>query len=113
MNERWKTVRRLLAVRLDSLGDVLMTTPALRAFRQSLGCHVTLLTSACGAAAARFVPEVDESIAFAAPWMKVGRPDADLEILETIRAGQFDAAAIFTVHSQSALPAAYLCRLAG
>ena len=31
----WRGVRRLLAVRLDNLGDVLMTTPALAALRQS------------------------------------------------------------------------------
>ena len=70
MKDSWKDVRRLLCVRLDSLGDVLMSTPAMRAFRETLGCHVTLLTSAAGAAAARLVPEVDEVIEFAAPWMK-------------------------------------------
>ena len=64
----WQNVRRLLCVRLDSLGDVLMTTPAMRAFRQSLGCRVTLLTSAAGAAVAPFVPEIDDVMVFAAPW---------------------------------------------
>ena len=46
MSPGWKGIRNLLAVRLDAVGDVLMTTPALRAFRESLGCRVTLLTSA-------------------------------------------------------------------
>src|SRR3954471_12392168 len=113
MTGPWQGVRRLLCVRLDSLGDVLMTTPAMRAFRESLGCRITLLTSASGAAAAKHVPEVDDVIEFAAPWMKVGRPDSGLAILRTIVARQFDAAAIFTVYSQSALPAAHLCHLAG
>src|SRR6185437_412186 len=71
----WKGVRRLLCVRLDSIGDVLMSTPAVRAFRETLGCRVTLLTSAAGAATAAFVPEVDEAIEFAAPWMKATGED--------------------------------------
>jgi lipopolysaccharide heptosyltransferase II len=109
----WQDVRRLLCVRLDSIGDVLMSTPAIRAFRETLGCRVTLLTSAAGAAAAAFVPEVDEVITFAAPWMKAtgDAPTADFAMMERLR--DFDAAAIFTVYSQNPLPAAYLCYLAG
>jgi lipopolysaccharide heptosyltransferase II len=111
----WQAVRRLLCVRLDSIGDVLMTTPAIRAFRETLGCHVTLLTSAAGAATAPFVPEVDEVIEFAAPWMKATgeAATADLAMMARLRAARFDAAVIFTVYSQSPLPAAYLCHLAG
>jgi ADP-heptose:LPS heptosyltransferase len=38
-------VRRVLAVRLDSLGDVLMCTPALQAMRKAWpDAHLTLLT---------------------------------------------------------------------
>jgi lipopolysaccharide heptosyltransferase II len=114
MNDSWKSVRRLLCVRLDSLGDVLMSTPAMRAFRGSLDCHVTLLTSPAGAAAARLVPEVDEVVEFAAPWMKsTAGASADRETIERLAAARFDAAVVFTVYSQSALPAAYLCTLAG
>jgi len=111
----WQDVRRLLCVRLDSLGDVLMSTPAIRAFRQSLGCHITLLTSAAGAAVAPFVPEIDEVITFDAPWMKAttGAPTRDAEMIATLAARAFDAAAIFTVYSQNPLPAAYMCHLAG
>src|ERR671928_171566 len=36
IDERWRDVRRVLAVRLDNLGDVLVTTPALPAIKQSL-----------------------------------------------------------------------------
>ena len=112
----WATVKRLLCVRLDSMGDVLMTTPALRAFKQSgRGRSVTLLTSRAGAAVAPFVREVDDSIQFIAPWMKAGdREDTrDAALVEELRRRRFDAAAIFTVYSQSPLPAAYLCYLAG
>ncbi|MBC7206103.1 MAG: hypothetical protein H5U27_06270, partial [Methyloversatilis sp.] len=33
--DAWRAARRVLAVRLDNIGDVLMTTPALRALRQT------------------------------------------------------------------------------
>ena len=69
----WRDARSVLCIRLDSLGDVLMCTPAMRAIKQSRqGRMLTLLTSAAGAAAAPYIPEVDAVIAHAAPWMKGG-----------------------------------------
>jgi lipopolysaccharide heptosyltransferase II len=41
------------------------------------------------------------------------RPGEDLAMVERLRGERFDAAVIFTVFSQSPLPAALLCRLAG
>ena len=38
----WSEARRLLCVRLDNAGDVLMTTPAIRGCRETFGCRVTL-----------------------------------------------------------------------
>lgn len=119
--QRWQRARRILCVRLDNLGDVLMTTPAMRALKVSApDRHLTLLGSASGVAAARHVPEIDAAIRYDAPWVKhagaVEDADAlrrDHALIETLRAGQFDAAVIFTVFSQSALPAAMSCRLAG
>lgn len=112
----WHTAKNILCIRLDYLGDVLMTTPALRALRQSIpGCRITLLTSAAGAAAARYIPEIDNTIEYAAPWMKSGEAhDAtvDFATIDTLMRCRFDAAVIFTVYSQSPLPAAMLCRLA-
>jgi lipopolysaccharide heptosyltransferase II len=114
MTSSWQGVRRLLCVRLDSIGDVLMTTPAIRALRETLGCHVTLLTSAAGAAVAPLVPEIDETLVFAAPWMKAAHTATnDAEMIARLRTGHYDAAVIFTVYSQNPLPAAYLCYLAG
>ncbi|HVH39823.1 MAG TPA: glycosyltransferase family 9 protein [Gemmatimonadaceae bacterium] len=117
---RWRSARDVLCVRLDTIGDVLMTTPALRAVRGTPRARrVTLLTSGAGAAIARLVPEVDEVIAYDAPWLKHGaacRADdgfADREMIARLRARRFDAAVIFTVYSQSALPAAMMCHLAG
>ncbi|QYF92236.1 glycosyltransferase family 9 protein [Massilia sp. PAMC28688] len=112
----WQQARHVLAVRLDSLGDVLMCTPALRAIKEaSPKRSLTLLTSAGGAAGADFVPDIDAVLRYEAPWMKppcAGLPH-DLRIIEAMRAERFDAAVIFTSYSQSPLPAAMLCRLAG
>jgi len=114
----WDRAGSILCVRLDALGDVLMTTPALRALKESRpGRRLTLLTSPSGAAAGPLVPEVDDCWTYEAPWMKAtaGRADprADLAMIERLRGGGFDAAAIFTVQSQNPLPAALACHLAG
>lgn len=112
----WDEARRVLAVRLDSLGDVLMTTPALRALRESVpGRRITLMTGPAGASVASLVPEVDEVLVYEAPWIKAtgarGKSEGDREMIARLR-GRFDAVVIFTVYSQSALPAALLCYLA-
>ena len=114
----WLDAERVLCVRLDAMGDVLMTTPALRALRESgpPGRSITLLTSPSGAAVARLVPEVDAILTYDAPWMKATapRPDgaADRAFIEHLRGLRFDAAAICTVYSQNPLPAALMCHLA-
>ncbi|PMS15291.1 glycosyl transferase [Trinickia dabaoshanensis] len=110
-------VKRILCVRLDRLGDILMTTPAIHALRTSApGRHITLLTSNVGAQAAPHLSDVDEVIAYDAPWHGLAghtSPSVDLAMQRTLEAGRFDAAVIFTVYSQSALPSAMLCYLAG
>ncbi|HEX6007394.1 MAG TPA: glycosyl transferase, partial [Burkholderiales bacterium] len=67
----WDAARNVLCVRLDSMGDVLMTSPAMRALRESHRARrLTLLTSRSGATVAPHIPEVDAVIEFTAPWMK-------------------------------------------
>jgi lipopolysaccharide heptosyltransferase II len=55
-------------------------------------------------------------ITYQAPWIKATPPRQDSrperEIVERLRQARFDAAVIFTVYSQSALPAGLLCYLA-
>src|ERR687886_1499853 len=126
IDERWRTVRRVLAVRLDNLGDVLVTTPAIHAIKQSLpmlargvpGANLTLLASPVGVQAGRLNPDIDEVIVYEAPWMDPWHrlpQDADREqrMIATLKEREFDGAIIFTSFRQSALPAAYLCYLAG
>ncbi|MGE5635447.1 MAG: glycosyltransferase family 9 protein [Nocardioidaceae bacterium] len=116
--ERWQAARRVLCVRLDTIGDVLMTGPAIRGLKeQRADRRVSLLTSRAGAAAGRLLPGVDEVIVYDPPWMKATAPRADpgpdLRLAGALRERGFDAAAIFTVYSQSPLPAALLLHLAG
>lgn len=113
----WRHARRILCVRLDSLSDVLMCTPAFRALRDSLpGCRLTLLASPSGAAAAGHILELDEAIAIKSPWMmqeeSMGGSAMQACVADLASHG-FDAAVIFTSWSHSPLPAAMLCHLAG
>ena len=116
MND-WKNARKILCVRLDYMGDVLMCTPAIRAIRESQpASEITLLSSASGAAVAAMIPEIDQAIPFAAPWMKASMPhktSLDQQMLTHLQQQNFDAAVILTTYSQSALPAAMLCYQAG
>ncbi|HEU4672498.1 MAG TPA: glycosyltransferase family 9 protein, partial [Candidatus Limnocylindrales bacterium] len=114
----WSSFGRILCVRLDAIGDVLMTTPAIRALKAARpDRHVALLTSTAGATAGGLLPEVDEVLVHDPPWMKAtperDGPDADRALIEVLAAGGYDAAVIFTVQSQPALPAALLVYLAG
>jgi lipopolysaccharide heptosyltransferase II len=107
----WRQARRILCVRPGGLADVLMCTPAMRALRDALpGRSLTLLTSPAGAAAAPFILEVDDTIVHAAPTFP---PELAPELVPMLAARRFDAAVVFTSHTESALPAAQLCRLAG
>src|SRR5919197_6440695 len=97
MEPTWSAARPVLCVRLDALGDVLMTTPALRALKHSCpGRRLTLLTSTGGAAVATLVPEVDEVIPYDPPWMKATAPRknsaAEYAMAERLRRRHFDAA---------------------
>jgi lipopolysaccharide heptosyltransferase II len=94
-----------------------MTTPALAAARESNpGVAITLLGSPSAAPLAAHLPMVDDVIPARVPWVRhdaPGRPEDDAALLAQLAARRFDAAVIFTVCTQSALPAALLCRLAG
>jgi lipopolysaccharide heptosyltransferase II len=113
----WQRVRRLLAIRVDNLGDVLMTTPALAAAAESVpGLEITLLGNEGATALAPHLPMVHEVITAKVPWVRheTGHAvDEDQALVARLAARRFDAAVVFTVCTQSALPAALLCRLAG
>lgn len=118
----WRRARRLLALRLDNLGDLLMCTPALASLRAALPeTDIRLLCSTAGASLLPHLPMIDGAKVFDAPWVRhvdldtqrAHPGDAEHELLQWLRSEHFDAAVIFTTCTQSALPAAALLRLAG
>lgn len=118
LDPAWTGARRLLCLRLDNLGDVLMTTPAIRALKESIpGVQLTLLTSPSGAALGPLLPDIDGLIEYEAPWVKATPPRRDSRpefgMAAQLQQAGFDAAVIFTVFSQNPLPAAFLTYLAG
>jgi len=108
--------RSILAVRLDSLGDVLLMGPALRALRTGAR-RLDLLVSPAGAPAAELLPGIDDIITFDPPWVGYEPPPVDspgvLALVELLRERGYDEAVIFTSFHQSPLPMALLARLAG
>jgi lipopolysaccharide heptosyltransferase II len=117
--EHWANVRRILAIRLDNIGDLVMLGPSLRTLRRALPqATITLMASPGGSQVAPLLPWVDDVLTHRAIWQDTSGAipqDAarELALVETIRAGRFDAAVIFTSFSQSPYPPAYVCHLAG
>ncbi|HEU5143224.1 MAG TPA: hypothetical protein VFU04_08715, partial [Solirubrobacterales bacterium] len=107
----------VLAVRQDSLGDVLLAGPALRAIAAGTDGPLRLLCGPRGAAAARLLPGIDEVLVHLAPWIDPEPPPVDAEdcqaVVEAVARRAPAAALIFTSHHQSPLPTALLLRLAG
>jgi ADP-heptose:LPS heptosyltransferase len=117
----WRAVQRVLVVRADNLGDVVMTTPALRALRRAAPhARVDLLASPAGAQVAPLIPAVTGVLTVSASWQQAGptRPAAALaaeeaRLVDRVRAGNYDAMLVFTSHSQSPWPVAHVGMLAG
>lgn len=107
---------RTLVVRLDSMGDVLLSGPAVRALAAS-STSVTMLVGPLGAGAAELLPCVDEVMVWECPWIAADPPEVtgdDLAALVgRIRRGRFQRAVVLTSFHQSALPTALLLRTAG
>ncbi|MDR6804515.1 ADP-heptose:LPS heptosyltransferase [Dyadobacter sp. BE34] len=108
-------LRRVLCIRADNMGDVIMSSPAMRALKETFGSQITLLTSRAGALVVPYLDCVDGLITADLPWAgHATAVDYDLPALAgEIASMHFDAAIIFTVYSQSALPAALLAYMAG
>jgi len=98
------------------MGDLIMTTPALRALKETFHSRITVLTSKMGNVIAPFIPEIDEVIVYDLPWIKTNglvEPETLFSLIEKIKDYHFDAAIIFTVYSQNPLPSAMLAFMAG
>ena len=116
----WRALRRVVAVRPDNLGDVVLAEPALRALRAALHPDATLelLTSPAGAAVAPLLEPVDVVTVVGRPsWQQAGPPDAhrpptpDDDVVDLLRGA--DAVVALTSFSQSPWPVAVLAQRAG
>jgi len=110
------TARRVLVARQDSVGDVLLAGPAVRAVAGS-GAEVVMLVGPRGRAAAELLPGVSLLVVADCPW--IDPVPAPVEATEVARltaelAGlRLDEAVLLTSFHQSPLPTALLLRLAG
>ena len=112
----WTECKNILCVRADNMGDLLMSSPAIRALKESFNCRITLLTSAKGNAIVPFIAEIDETIVADLPWVKTDKALNETDftaLIELLNKYRFDGAVIFTVYSQNPLPAAMLAFMAG
>lgn len=91
-------VRRILVVRLDHIGDLLMTTPLLEALRHRFtGARIDVLVGSWGRQILEGNPNVDGILTYDAPWMCRGhhRPTPLLQtfqLISRIRASRYDLA---------------------
>jgi ADP-heptose:LPS heptosyltransferase len=94
-------VQRILAISCTALGDMLMSTPGLRALRETYPrAHITLLVHPSLQALFTGLAEVDELIAYDGKWRSFGRVARQLKA--------YDLAAIFHGNEPQATPLAYL-----
>ncbi|HEY0444670.1 MAG TPA: glycosyltransferase family 9 protein [Candidatus Limnocylindrales bacterium] len=111
--------KRVLVVRLDNIGDVLLTSPLVRTLDAALpNAELTLLASPGGALAAPLLPWFDRVITRRAVWQDLGNrlpfdPNGELAFIDELRAADYDAAIICTSFSQTPFAAAYAAYLAG
>ena len=86
---------RILLVRLRLIGDVIFTTPAIRALRRTFpAAHLSYLVEAAAAPVVAGNPHLSEVIAIplVRGWRRIG---ADLKLARQLRAGRFDIAIDF------------------
>ena len=107
---------RVLVARLDSLGDVLLAGPAVRAIAAGSD-EVLMLCGPQGAPAAHLLPGVDRVAVWTCPWIvkpaPVATPEHVDELMAIVNDFAPDAAVILTSFHQSPLPLALLLRQAG
>lgn len=114
----WAGLERILVLRPDNLGDVLMIGPPLRALRSAAPrAQLELLASPSGAAAAPLLDGLDACLAESVPWQDASggsvTPESLHRLVARLAARSYQAAVVFTSFSQSPWPAAYACALAG
>jgi ADP-heptose:LPS heptosyltransferase len=108
--------RHVLVARQDSMGDVLLAGPAVRAVAAGAG-RVTLLCGPRGRGAAELLPGVDEVVVAHAGWIdaepRAVTRGAVNELVDRLVDLEIDQALVLTSFHQSPLPLALVLRMAG
>jgi ADP-heptose:LPS heptosyltransferase len=108
--------RHVLVARQDSMGDVLLAGPAVRAVAAGAG-RVTLLCGPRGRGAAELLPGVDEVVVAHAGWIdaepRAVTRRAVNELVDRLVDLEIDQALVLTSFHQSPLPLALVLRMAG
>ncbi|WP_159945572.1 MULTISPECIES: glycosyltransferase family 9 protein [unclassified Nocardiopsis] len=106
----------VLVARLDSMGDVLLSGPAVRAVAHHAE-RVVYLAGPRGAEAAALLPGVDRVLTWCAPWIAADPPPVDradvTALVDRLSRLGAQAAVLLTSFHQSPLPLALLLRMAG
>jgi len=92
-----------------------MSSPAIRALKETFHARITVLTSSMAAGVAQLIPEIDDVLICDFPWVKTSTSDDRrfLELIPLLKERNFDLAVVFTVYSQNPLPAVMLTYLSG
>lgn len=112
------SLKRILAIRLDNIGDVVMLSPALRSLKQAFPeAQLSLMASPAGSQVAPLLPWVDDVFTWEAVWQDIAEhvpmdTGKEFALVDLLQQRHFDAAFIFTGITQSPHPPAYACYLA-
>ncbi|MBI5810282.1 MAG: glycosyltransferase family 9 protein [Deltaproteobacteria bacterium] len=90
------SIKKVLLIRIDGLGDVAMSTPVFGSLREIFpDARITLLAASWSRGLVEVIPGLDEIIYFDAPWMVKGRDekkDGVFKVIRRLRRGRFDLA---------------------
>src|SRR4051794_37673766 len=115
MAKSWQHCKNILIIRADNMGDLIMSSPAIRALKETFQARITVLTSSMAAGIVPCLVDIDEAMVFDLPWVKASET-ADstgvAALVDQLKHRNFDAAIIFTVFSQNPLPAAMIAYMA-
>ncbi len=86
-------IRKMLIIRTDGIGDVVMSTPAFKALRDIFpNAHIVLLAGRWSRELVEVMPSFNEVVYFDAPWVAKENKDmrAFIRIIKKLRSEKFD-----------------------
>jgi ADP-heptose:LPS heptosyltransferase len=98
-NKELEVPKRILLIRLEHIGDVLLATPAFRALRKKYPkARIDVLCREAGAEVLVGNKDVDKVIVWNAPWLSAGKKESwqsVSEMIKKLRANKYDLAIDF------------------